>query len=381
VKASHRYSVRVRITRGARLLFTTDQAYPVLTHGQGSEVTLQLRRVGGGRQTAESMSRSLLGELPASFVGDLPCADCPGIRFRLDLFPDQSFFLRMTYLDRGPEAIIHEIGSWATSSDGQILVLHGSRGATELFAVMDANTLRKLNTQGQQFESALNYDLARTESVQPIEPRLTVRGLYRYGADAGQFIECLTRRRLPVAQEGDNAAMEAAYLNARRQPEEDLLVTLEGRIAMHPRMEGDGLQPTLVVERFLGVWPGETCGARFGVAALEDTYWKLTRLGGRPVIVGERQREPHLILRSEIHRVSGSAGCNRLVGEYHVEGRRLSFEKMATTRMACAEGLETEEKFLAALEQVKTWKIVGEHLELYDAHGAFLARFETRHLP
>jgi hypothetical protein len=49
--------------------------------------------------------------------------------------------------------------------------------------------------------------------------------------------------------------------------------------------------------------------------------------------------------------------------------------------MACAEGLETEEKFLAALEQVKTWKIVGEHLELYDAHGAFLARFETRHLP
>jgi hypothetical protein len=28
----------------------------------------------------------------------------------------------------------------------------------------------------------------------------------------------------------------------------------------------------------------------------------------------------------------------------------------------------------------KTWKIVGEHLELFDASGVLLARFEARYL-
>jgi len=47
---------------------------------------------------------SVLGELPASYSGDLPCADCAGIRYSLNLFSDRSFFLSVIYLgkdDRG----------------------------------------------------------------------------------------------------------------------------------------------------------------------------------------------------------------------------------------------------------------------------------------
>jgi len=32
------------------------------------------------------------GGLPASYEGDLPCADCEAIRYHLDLFEDSSFF-------------------------------------------------------------------------------------------------------------------------------------------------------------------------------------------------------------------------------------------------------------------------------------------------
>ena len=65
---------------------------------------------------------------------------------------------------------------------------------------------------------------------------------------------------------------------------------------MQPKMEGEGQQPTLVVERFIGIWPGETCGARFATEPLENTYWKLTRLGDAPITVASQQREPHVIL-------------------------------------------------------------------------------------
>ncbi len=103
--------------------------------------------------------------------------------------------------------------------------------------------------------------------------------MYKYFADAGRFTECLTRQNWPVAQEQDNAALESAYAKARRQPGEELLVNVEGRVALRPKMEGAGQQSTLVVERFSGIWPGETCGTRFATEPLENTYWKLTRLG------------------------------------------------------------------------------------------------------
>ena len=49
--------------------------------------------------------------------------------------------------------------------------------------------------------------------------------------------------------------------------------------------------------------------------------------------------------------------------------------------MACPEGMQTEAAFSAALADVRTWQVIGEHLELYDAHGALLARLERRLMP
>ena len=45
IVASHRYSVSARLTHEGRLLFTTDQTYPVITGGHPSEVRLLLKRV------------------------------------------------------------------------------------------------------------------------------------------------------------------------------------------------------------------------------------------------------------------------------------------------------------------------------------------------
>lgn len=46
---SHRYAVRVVLMKDTRLLFTTDQVYPVLTGGSTAPVQVLLKRVGGGQ--------------------------------------------------------------------------------------------------------------------------------------------------------------------------------------------------------------------------------------------------------------------------------------------------------------------------------------------
>jgi heat shock protein HslJ len=110
--------------------------------------------------------------------------------------------------------------------------------------------------------------------------------------------------------------------------------------------------------------------------SLENTYWKLTRLGDAPI--AEAPREPHFILDPATRRVGGSGGCNLMTGSYELNGDRLSFDSMSTTLMACADGMETEKSFLDALLRVTRWNIAGQELELLDKSGHTIARFEAR---
>ena len=111
--------------------------------------------------------------------------------------------------------------------------------------------------------------------------------------------------------------------------------------------------------------------------SLEKTDWRLIRLGDATVTAADPQRTPNLVLDPVSHRVSGSGGCNRLSGGYEIKGEQLTFGQMASTMMACPSGMEAEQKFLAALRQVKKWRIAGRQLELMDDSGGVIAVLEA----
>jgi len=317
-----------------------------------------------------------LQPLPATFAGTLPCADCPGIRYALNLFPDHVYHLREEYLGE-PAKAFDDIGRWGLSSDGTQLVLHGGREALVRFVLKDPDRLRRLDLEGREIDSILNYDLAREPGFVPFEPRLHVRGMYSYMADAALLRECITERRYAVPALGDNLRLEEAYLKAKRQPGEPLLVNAEVRIIKQPRMDGTGEEEAMVIERFVNVWPGETCGTPLAQAELANTYWRLVRLGKEPVFVAPEGREPHLRFLPGEDRVQGFTGCNRLMGSYEQTDAGLRFGAVATTRMACPDGTAPEQDFVQALEATRRFNIVGSHLELLGDDGRLLARFEA----
>jgi copper homeostasis protein (lipoprotein) len=203
--------------------------------------------------------------------------------------------------------------------------------------------------------------------------------MFRYMADAGIFTECSTGQQWPVAQEGDNARLEREYGKVRQEPGGPVQVSVEGRIAMRPKMEGAGLQPTLVPDRFIGAFPDGACGPQPATAPLETTSWRLTRLRDAAVAPKDPKREPGLAFDPAAKRVSGSGGCNRFTGGYALTGvDGVSFGPVGGTMMACADGMQTEDAFLKALPRVKTYNVLGTILEMYDEAGALLARFEAR---
>jgi heat shock protein HslJ len=203
-------------------------------------------------------------------------------------------------------------------------------------------------------------------------------GKYVYMADAARFTECRSGRALNVWPSSDGAALEAAYLATKPEPGAELLAVVDAHAALRPGMEGDQLGEMIVIDRFVEVRPGEECPPS-GAVTLEDTFWRLVELDGKPVETAELRETPHVRFSSDEARFAGFGGCNRFFGAVE-RGKetRLEFGRIGATMMMCPHGMDLEKAFTEALETVGEYRLEGESLELLSS-GKAVARFEAAH--
>ncbi len=110
---------------------------------------------------------------------------------------------------------------------------------------------------------------------------------------------------------------------------------------------------------------------------LTNTYWKLIELHGQPVNSPEGAKPYYIKLDASENRFSGWAGCNQMVGTFsNPDGFRVSFGKVASTRMACPD-MTLETQLAEVLEMTDNYAIAGNSLSLNRARMAPLARFEA----
>jgi heat shock protein HslJ/uncharacterized lipoprotein NlpE involved in copper resistance len=319
------------------------------------------------KPAAKSAEARFVGGEPRTYAGDFPCADCEGIRMTLDLFPVGAFVLRQEYLGKNRASV--DLGRWIVSEEGRVTLTGGS-DEPRLYRAAAEGVLRKLDARGNEIESTLNYDLKREASFRLIEDPVEVSGLFVYMADAGRIALCPTEQDLPVAQAGDNAALEKAYGEKRTGPGEPLLVTVTGHLADRPKMEGSGTELSFVVEKFEKASPGEPCPVRLpaGIAPVKTPAgrtWTLVSLRGQSVSGGSGRKAFELRLDTGGHDVHGFTGCNKLRGRYVIEGSSLTLSELGTTRMTCPDTADKERAYLQVLGDVRGWKLSGNRLLLY----------------
>ena len=102
-------------------------------------------------------------------------------------------------------------------------------------------------------------------------------------------------------------------------------------------------------------------------SALTETRWNLVELSGTPAIRRGTERDPWLRFTAADTRAGGSTGCNSMGGPYTLDGERLTFGPMISTKMACLEGnvMAQEARFLAVLDSVERYTIAADTLALY----------------
>lgn len=108
-------------------------------------------------------------ETPVTYAGLLPCADCPGIQYQLNLLANHHFRLRLEYVDRN--AIFDTHGRWYFIQDGTRLVLReaDTKSSPRKWAVInDGQRLRMLGASGEPVQSELNFDLKRQTAFEPL---------------------------------------------------------------------------------------------------------------------------------------------------------------------------------------------------------------------
>jgi heat shock protein HslJ/uncharacterized lipoprotein NlpE involved in copper resistance len=244
---------------GRRLeLRAADGALALALAGVQPDVERALRVPTTSRGTSEAeLALTNQLQLPATFAGDLPCADCPGIRHHLDLWPDHVFHLRQTYLDSN--APHDELGRWLVEPATRTLVLstHTQRGRR--FEILTDGGLRQLDQEGRHIDSKLPYELARAVAFAPTDLQLALDGELTYMADAARFTECLTGREYPVAMEADFPALERAYGEHATAPGAPLRVRMEGALVQRSATDGPGTAATLVVRRYIDAPSGAPC--------------------------------------------------------------------------------------------------------------------------
>jgi copper homeostasis protein (lipoprotein) len=317
-----------------------------------------------------------LESLPARYSGVLPCADCAGIRFDVDLRPANVYFLRMTYLGTSPERIYDDIGAWSLASDLRTLALRGARQSPMLFSITNANSLRKLDAEGQVIESELNYSVNREPSYEPLVVEVPLRGMYAATSEGAVFEECTTGLKLKM-QGPQSQTIEQAFAKARSGAERPVLLAIEGTVESS---SADASSVGTLTPSGAGkFWPGESCGARGVTHELEGSRWVLVRIGEQQIMAEEGKAEPYIVLQSTTKQIVGHGGCNRFSGGYTIQRDALTLSEITTTRMACPD-IETENAFLNGLESVARWRLQDNQLVLLDKAGADVLRFESRNL-
>lgn len=111
----------------------------------------------------------------------------------------------------------------------------------------------------------------------------------------------------------------------------------------------------IVVDPVAQPLPGQVVGA-----------WTITHIGAKK---SDSTAPAFMTLRAD-GSVSGTGGCNRMMGRASVDGTNFTFGPTAGTRMACpGPGMSQEEAVYKAMQAVRSWERKGDRLILRDAQG------------
>jgi heat shock protein HslJ/uncharacterized lipoprotein NlpE involved in copper resistance len=311
-----------------------------------------------GMKTTQDATKATL--VTGTYQGVVPCADCEGIAYRLQLNPDFTWTDSRTYKGRSEEPS-EESGEYAFSDDGMIVLDRDGEEGMKYFRKTSRGLLM-LDIQGKEITGNLAAKYVLTpvaretkERTEPIAPgrdaKLREEGVDFVGFgnepawsvtiddEKGMTFSGLGLTTISTPPVKPNRAQDANVLRYRAVTEaNELIVTITGGECADA-MSGEKfthkvrVQAKATRDKTFREYGG--CGRYIADARFAGT-WNLVEVGGKKVAPAKYSKgTPSLEFNLDEGRAAAFAGCNRMTGTFTTEGNTVRFGKFASTMMSC----------------------------------------------
>ncbi|QDH78343.1 META domain-containing protein [Echinicola soli] len=327
-------------------------------------------------------------ELPTgTFYTVLPCADCPGISYALDLKADSSYSERMVYQERSEQ--VSEHSGHLSFRDDHVLVLDKEEKEGMRLFKIHGDSLQMLDIEGKPIESpfADRYFLTK-EKPEEFNMKLKEKSFVGFKARGNEPFWSLemdfSKQMVFKPMEGEPLItpipkpvrpQDVNAVSYRAETEKGTLHVTVFRRKCQDTMSGEefGYEVNVRVKQGKDSefrdYSG--CGDYQGDYRLND-IWALETLNGEQLI--KDGKTPNLEFNLMENRFYGFGGCNRFSGAISINKQQVSFTKAATTEMACP-NLEAEGIFMQHItDQTYDFKIDGLKLTLSNDQAIMVFR-------
>jgi putative lipoprotein len=386
---THRYSVRATIRSGdGMLMFSSTQAYPVLTHGTPSKVNLILHTVGHGAKPGASAKKQV-GSTPAESAvsASQPSPSAASESATPVTTPAASSSepapSGMTPSTQEPLKPLGKAQSSPPEND--------DTGIPSTPVVVEPESVPQTSSTIPQ-SAMTTKESTPSETVPPAESSSPVPAPQNVppAQETAPPAPAATEQQAPPAESSALAAPEAPTAQpeskpAEAQTPEPTAPTPETKAAEPepplPEAPSASKRAELEAATPESAEPESTSrperpAPNKAVTPLADTQWKLIQLNGQDVVIVPPQKPVTLAFSPEGRRIAGSAGCNSYLGTFTDDHGRLHLSPGNMTMMICADPAGSRErKFVAMLRSADGYKINGDFL-LLTSSGKTVAKFK-----
>ncbi|MFN3939299.1 MAG: copper resistance protein NlpE N-terminal domain-containing protein [Chitinophagales bacterium] len=292
-------------------------------------------------------------QLPATYAGIIPCADCMGIQYEIALKEDFTFEEQMVYMGKS-DSVFATTGKWKVLNDSVVKLEKENAGMQYFLA--EAGTLVMLDANGKRIEggSAEMYYL-RIGNRKNLA-QLTAMSTDPFAAKRAEGIDFIATGNEPFwnveidfekmirfnTMDGQTMQTPIPAFNPKGNAIEYAADTESGKLTLQitaetctDNMSGDALNyaVTCVVngKTFTG------CGRYLHTKAELNGTWQLHMLQGIDLDKEQLMKgKPVVYLDIAQSRIGGHTGCNNFNGPVTITENTISIsDKIATTMMAC----------------------------------------------
>ena len=111
--------------------------------------------------------------------------------------------------------------------------------------------------------------------------------------------------------------------------------------------------------------------------SIENTKWIITKLDGGDMTDREvNGQEIFFTLDTATKRISGNSGCNTFIGTYELDGNKITFSQLASTKMMCPDSKINESQIVNIFDKTTSFIISDEQLIVYNADNEIISEFK-----